>query len=125
MAAVTDGLSPSQRIVFDRVQTGVSLFFTGEAGTGKSFLLEAIVRSARMMNDGERIFVTASTGVSACAIGGTTLHSFAGVGLGEDPVEVLIAKLTNATIGGRHVPHLCKAAARWRTARLLVIDSAA
>jgi ATP-dependent DNA helicase PIF1 len=122
MAAVTAGLSPSQRIVFDRVQTGVSLFFTGEAGTGKSFLLEAIVRSARMMNDGERIFVTASTGVSACAIGGTTLHSFAGVGLGEDPVEVLIAKLTNATIGGRHVPHLCKAAARWRTARLLVID---
>jgi ATP-dependent DNA helicase PIF1 len=113
---LVDRLSPSQRVVFDRSQNGESLFFTGEAGTGKSFLLNAIVKIARL-TDEENVFVTASTGISACGIGGTTLHSFAGVGLGEEPQDELIRKLlkpkSNAAI---------KAAERWRNANMLIID---
>lgn len=61
--------------------------------------------------------MTASTGVAACAIGGTTLHSFAGVGLAEEGVYDLAKKLMD----GR-TAHLRKAAKRWREVELLVID---
>ena len=108
-------LSPSQKIVYDEVLTGKSLFFTGEAGTGKSFLLDVIVKRARLQ--GLSVHVTASTGISACAVGGTTLHSFAGVGLAEEPSKDLIKKLMD----GR-TPHLRKAAKRWREVDLLVVD---
>lgn len=107
-------LSASQMTVFDRICAGESLFFTGEAGTGKSFLLEAVVASMSVSGD---VYVTASTGVAACAIGGTTLHSFAGVGLAEESVDTLVQKLTDGK-----TPHLRKAASRWRSARLLIVD---
>jgi ATP-dependent DNA helicase PIF1 len=46
------------------------------AGTGKSVLLREIIQRLRM--NGLRVAVTASTGIAAVNIGGTTLHAFAG-----------------------------------------------
>uniref|UniRef100_A0A674ME72 ATP-dependent DNA helicase PIF1 n=1 Tax=Takifugu rubripes TaxID=31033 RepID=A0A674ME72_TAKRU len=79
-------LSQEQASVLSAVLTGRNVFFTGSAGTGKSFLLKRIMGSLPPKST----FATASTGVAACHIGGTTLHSFAGIGSGSAPVEQCI-----------------------------------
>eukprot|EP01133_Synstelium_polycarpum_P012907 gene12907-15161_t len=108
---ISDTLSDEQRAVVQRTLEGESLFFTGSAGTGKSFVLREIVRVLRFLH-GEAVHVTASTGIAACNIGGTTLHSFAGVGLGDKTSKDYIRTLSNHT----------RNAARWRAARVLIID---
>ena len=52
-------------------QTGVSVFLTGRAGTGKTTFLKYIVR-----NTPKRCVVVAPTGVAAINAGGVTIHSF-------------------------------------------------
>jgi hypothetical protein len=41
----------------------------------------------------DKIALTAPTGVAACNIGGLTIHSWAGVGTGEDSIEDMCAKV--------------------------------
>ncbi|NXF32368.1 PIF1 helicase, partial [Nyctibius bracteatus] len=79
-------LSVEQEAVLGAVRSGKSIFFTGCAGTGKSFLLKKIVGSLPPKST----YATASTGVAACHIGGTTLHAFAGIGSGKAPLEQCI-----------------------------------
>ena len=52
-------------------QTGVSLFLTGKAGTGKTTFLRYIDRHCN-----KRHIVVAPTGVAAVNAGGVTIHSF-------------------------------------------------
>ncbi|XP_058273888.1 ATP-dependent DNA helicase PIF1 isoform X2 [Hemibagrus wyckioides] len=80
---VAQKLSKEQMAVLNAVLSGKNVFFTGSAGTGKSFLLKRIVGSLPPKST----YATASTGVAACHIGGTTLHSFAGIGSGLAPLE--------------------------------------
>ncbi|NWI22963.1 PIF1 helicase, partial [Sula dactylatra] len=79
-------LSAEQEAVLGAVRSGKSVFFTGCAGTGKSFLLKKIVGSLPPKST----YATASTGVASCHIGGTTLHAFAGIGSGKAPLEQCI-----------------------------------
>ncbi|XP_072024041.1 ATP-dependent DNA helicase PIF1-like [Amphiura filiformis] len=79
-------LSSEQKEVLNAVQAGQNIFFTGSAGTGKSFLLKKIVGALPPNST----FATASTGVAACHIGGTTLHQFAGMGDGTAPLAKCI-----------------------------------
>jgi ATP-dependent DNA helicase PIF1 len=58
----------------DLVMAGRNVFFTGSAGTGKSFLLKRLVTALRDKYDTNSVFVTASTGIAACAIDGVTVH---------------------------------------------------
>ena len=44
---------------------GLNLFFTGNAGTGKSTLLHAIVAEMKRAHGASRVYVTASTGAAA------------------------------------------------------------
>ncbi|XP_066480151.1 ATP-dependent DNA helicase PIF1 [Tiliqua scincoides] len=76
-------LSQEQSMVLRAILSGKNVFFTGSAGTGKSYLLKKIVAS--LPPNGT--FATASTGVAACQIGGTTLHAFAGIGSGKAPLH--------------------------------------
>ncbi|KAF8203147.1 PIF1-like helicase-domain-containing protein [Pholiota molesta] len=104
-------LSPEQEDVLYRVDRKENVFFTGPAG--KSVLLRAIIKKLRpnpLVVNG--IAVTASTGIAGLNIGGTTLHSFAGIGLGKERAEVLARKIKKST----------KLSQRWRTTRVLIID---
>lgn len=108
-------LSQEQEVVKKLVcDDGKSVFFTGPAGTGKSVLMRAIIAQLKKKyaKDPERLAVTASTGLAACNIGGMTLHSFSGIGLGKDDVATLVKKI-------RRNP---KAKNRWLRTKVLVID---
>ncbi|SPJ72686.1 related to PIF1 protein precursor [Fusarium torulosum] len=108
-------LSEEQRHVLDLVvNKNQSVFFTGAAGTGKSVLMRAIITELKKKyaKDPERVAVTASTGLAACNIGGITLHSFSGIGLGKEDCPTLVKKI-------RRNP---KAKNRWLRTKCLVID---
>uniref|UniRef100_A0A2K5D802 ATP-dependent DNA helicase PIF1 n=1 Tax=Aotus nancymaae TaxID=37293 RepID=A0A2K5D802_AOTNA len=80
-------LSEEQAAVLRAILKGQSIFFTGSAGTGKSYLLKRILGSLPPTGT----VATASTGVAACHIGGTTLHAFAGIGSGQAPLAQCVA----------------------------------
>lgn len=88
------------------------MFFTGDAGTGKSYVLRLIVSELRSQYGPDKVFVTASTGIAACNIGGTTLHSFAGIGIGDDNVNKCVRRILQNK----------KAKERWQTCEVLIID---
>lgn len=98
-------LSDEQRHVLDAVvQQGKSIFFTGSAGTGKSVLMREIIKKLRdkYKREPDRVAVTASTGLAACNIEGVTLHSFAGIGLGKEPVPELVKKVSRHPANSPH-----------------------
>jgi len=108
-------LSTEQRHVLKLVvDDGKSVFFTGSAGTGKSVLLREIIAVLRRKHQREtdRVAITASTGLAACNIGGVTLHSFSGIGLGKESVDELIKKIKKNQ----------KARHRWMRTKVLIID---
>jgi ATP-dependent DNA helicase PIF1 len=113
--AAAISLSKEQQHVRELVvERGQSVFFTGPAGTGKSVLMRAIIQDLKRKyaRDPDRIAVTASTGLAACNIGGMTLHSFSGIGLGKEDVATLVKKI-------RRNP---KAKNRWLRTKTLVMD---
>jgi ATP-dependent DNA helicase PIF1 len=83
--------SPQQMEVLKAIAQRKSVFVTGSAGTGKSFIVEDALQILRGMYGEDNVFVTASTGLAACAIGGITLHSFAGVGIGVNESKEQLA----------------------------------
>ncbi|RKF61786.1 ATP-dependent DNA helicase PIF1 [Erysiphe neolycopersici] len=108
-------LSEEQNKVLDLViNQSKSVFFTGSAGTGKSVLMRAIISELKKkyFREPDRVAVTASTGLAACNIGGVTLHSFGGIGLGKDDVPALVRKIKRNP----------KAKMRWLKVKVLIID---
>jgi ATP-dependent DNA helicase PIF1 len=58
---------------------GASVFLTGPPGAGKTYVLNEFIR--RAVKRGQKVAVTASTGIAATHIGGTTIHSWSGLGI--------------------------------------------
>ncbi|KAF5356106.1 hypothetical protein D9756_004033 [Leucocoprinus leucothites] len=108
-------LSPEQSRVFAEVKEGGNVFFTGSAGTGKSVLLREIIKFKTGRHSPNVIAITASTGIAAINIGGVTLHSWAGIKLGEEPVDRFVKKV-------RYQKSLESLRKRWQQVKALIID---
>ena len=75
----------------DIIKSGKSLFLTGPPGVGKSFTLRNIIQYLDEVEN--KYGLTAMTGCAAILIKGQTLHSFLGIGLGNETIEKLYEKL--------------------------------
>lgn len=99
-------LSNDQISAIKMSMTGRSFFISGPAGTGKSHIIAQIRRMF------ENVQVTASTGIAAENIGGSTIFSFAGIGIGNSPFTEIIDKI-------KHDKYILN---RWLSVKVLVID---
>ncbi|CAI9754944.1 unnamed protein product [Fraxinus pennsylvanica] len=103
-----------QKRVLDAISNGKSVFITGSAGTGKTFVLEHAIKRLKKIHGRSNVYVTASTGVAALSLGGQTLHSFAGVGIGDADRASLVERILSNKRAHR----------RWKKVKALVIDEA-
>lgn len=64
------------------LDAGHSIFLTGPAGSGKTYVLNQFIRDSRA--NGKSVAVTASTGLAATHLGGSTIHSWSGIGIADE-----------------------------------------
>jgi len=105
-------LSLEQQIVFDKYIAGFNIFITGPGGSGKSALIRHIYKDA--YSKSKKIHVTALTGCAAVLLNcqAKTIHSWAGIGLGNQSIENLVKKIKNNKFS-RDL---------WRTTEILIVD---
>jgi ATP-dependent exoDNAse (exonuclease V) alpha subunit len=61
------------------LESGRSVLLTGAAGAGKTYVLNKFIKRAR--KQGKSIAVTATTGLAATHLSGTTIHAWSGIGV--------------------------------------------
>jgi len=110
-------MSEIERELFQAVSNGQNIVIHGPGGVGKSHITRKI--AAHFTYLGKIVCCTATTGIAAInlssaehKISGSTIHSWAGVGLAEAPPQKLVARVT----------HDERARKRWRETDLLIID---
>ncbi|KAI4341143.1 hypothetical protein MLD38_025902 [Melastoma candidum] len=104
--------SEDQLRITDAVSAGKSVFISGPAGTGKTRLVQHLIKLLRKMWGQSNVYITASTGVASCTIKGQTLHSFAGL---KDVAADWDSLLSGVTRDKRAVY-------RWKKAKVVVLD---
>lgn len=75
-------------------------------------LLREVIAQLRNQLSYNTIAITASTGIAGLNIGGSTIHSFAGIGLGKEPADKLAGKILQSR----------RLKQRWQSLEVLVID---
>jgi len=104
--------SKEQTIAFNKYIQGHNIFITGPGGSGKSALIKKIYEHA--CAKGKDIQVCALTGCAAVLLNckAKTLHSWAGIGLGNASLEDLVAKIKKNKF----------TKAIWKGTNILVVD---
>lgn len=69
----------NQGLALEILLSGESVLLTGPAGAGKTFVLNQFITLAK--HQGKHVSVTATTGLAATHLGGTTIHSWSGIGV--------------------------------------------
>jgi ATP-dependent DNA helicase PIF1 len=105
-----ESLTAEQRLVFDKVAENCqNIFITSPAGCGKSYLIKTIYSELQQTKN---VALTSLTGVSANILGGQTLHSYLGIGLGTASFKKLLDRLEKSVFIKN----------RWRRLHLLIVD---
>jgi ATP-dependent DNA helicase PIF1 len=68
----------TQSQTLEILKTGANVFLTGEPGAGKTYVLNQYIDW--LISCDISVAITASTGIAATHIGGTTIHSWSGIG---------------------------------------------
>lgn len=90
-----------QNRAYSYAMAGQSLFITGGPGTGKSFLVKALIKMFEVT--GKSVLAMAPTGIAAVNIGGATIHRTLGLKRGE------VINANSMSIKGKKCPLLDKA----------------
>jgi ATP-dependent DNA helicase PIF1 len=103
-----------QKQAFTSMVKGENIFLTGPGGTGKTFILNEFIHYYRynISNKNLEIAITSTTGCSASLLNGITLHSWAGIGLGEKMIDYYIEDITRNQIKKKN----------WMKVKVLIID---
>ncbi len=72
----------TQKDALEILKLGCSVYLTGEAGSGKTYLLNKYIGFLRK-KQGE-VGITASTGIAATHLGGVTIDSWSGLGMHDE-----------------------------------------
>jgi len=113
LAVTRESLNKEQLLAAQQVlERSKSAFITGGAGTGKSHVLKYIIQNLQDIHGPSAVGVTAPTGAAAINVGGQTIHSFAGIGIGQGSKEHLTWKVKRSK----------NAIERWTSAKVLIID---
>ncbi len=67
------GLKEKQKEALQAMLNGENIFLSGNAGTGKSYVLNRCLDYIKETSD-KNIVICSSTGISATLIGGSTIH---------------------------------------------------
>jgi ATP-dependent DNA helicase PIF1 len=102
-------LSAEQQIAFDKYINGNNIFITGPGGSGKSALIKKIKQHSK-----KEIQVCALTGCAAVLLNckAKTLHSWAGIGLGNGTIEQNVKKI----LSNRYKKQA------WKDTDILIVD---
>ena len=102
-------LSEKQKYAYDCILEGKNILLTGPAGCGKTSSIKLFYSKYKKTKN---IGMTSTTGISAILIGGSTLHSFLGIGLGKDSTDTLYMNILNNN-------RLLK---KWKELDILIVD---
>ena len=72
-----------QEAVINLVSVGRNCFSSGPAGTGKSVVIKRLKEVLFLKYGEDNVFLMATTGLAASAIGGRTVHSVLAIGCGR------------------------------------------
>ena len=71
-----------QELALEILHAGHNVMLTGPAGSGKTHVLNQFIAGAK--RSGKHVSVTATTGLAATHLGGTTIHSWSGIGIHDE-----------------------------------------
>ncbi len=81
-----------QALAIEILLDGQHVLLTGPAGSGKTHALRTFISEAK--REGKVVSVTATTGLAASHLGGTTIHSWSGIGIADELTDAILGNMS-------------------------------